>query len=1177
MKRFFILVATLLALVLPSRAAEFSVTNVLDGVTDTLFQNGDGSLLNGGVVAIGYFPAGFTPTTPADAVSHFTTLASAICGSPSPSLGGSFPGYVEGPWVWGQFITDGNPLIGRPLYVFVGNAATLAASTSFGLQQNATIGSDVPVENYYAAYLGGAPAPLFGKVGSYTGDAGGQGSSTFPTLQLTISPMPASITAQPVSLSANQGSGATFSVTASGGGPYTYQWKKAGLDISDATSATLTLNNVQPSDAGDYTVMVSNVAGTVTSNAATLTVIIPPSITLQPLSVTLNQGSNTTFSVTATGSSVSYQWKKAQTNIPGATATTLSISNVQAADAGSYTVTVSNAAGSVTTVEAILTVIVPPSIMIQPLNTAANQGANATFSMTVTGGAPYTYQWKKAGLDISDATSATLTLNNVQPSDAGDYTVVVSNAAGVVTSDAATLTVLVPPSITAQPVGASLYLGDAITLAVTAAGSGPLSYQWKKDGIDVAGANDASWALNPVLATNAGTYTVMISNAAGSVTSNAAIVAATADLRDSDGDGLTNYDEVFVDHTNPNLADTDGDGLTDGYEAGMGRFSLVLGTFTWEQARVSALAQGGRLATFTSETEWNRVLGSLGTEALWDVNGLWIGANDAAVEGTWAWVTGEPFSFASWATGQPDNLNNSDYAAVSGDLGGETGKWYDFRGVTTRDGYILEIGYTTDPRVADADGDGLNDEQEQAAGSNPFVADTDGDGLTDREEVEQSQTDPRLADSNGNGTNDAADDADGDGLTNLVEIRTNLTNPVVADTDGDGLSDGTEVQTYLTNPLVADTDGDGYSDGYEVTNASNPAVAESVPTFTLTLTDDGVATGGRFSKTGSLAHGTMATLAVVVDSGEVFDGWTGDLTGSTNPQTLLMDGNKRVGATFINDVQDSDADGLSNYAEAVIHGTNLNLADTDGDGYSDGYEVANASNPAVAGSVPTFTLTLTDGGVATGGRFTESGSLAHGTTATLTVVVDSGYVFDGWTGDLTGSTNPQTLLMDSNKTVGAKFINDIQDPDGDGLSNYAEAVIHGTNLNLADTDNDGLNDRAELETYHTNPKVVDSNGDDLPDGMAVALGLDPLADHAAVAQTIRQTSHTMGLYSEQQLTDLRPGSTTVKVLPSAGGVQLRLKVQESSDLQNWQDAGEAVFEKAADPAAPKKFFRIGLK
>jgi uncharacterized repeat protein (TIGR02543 family) len=608
--------------------------------------------------------------------------------------------------------------------------------------------------------------------------------------------------------------------------------------------------------------------------------------------------------------------------------------------------------------------------------------------------------------------------------------------------------------ITQQPTAASVYLGANVVLSVTSTNSGTVSYQWKKDGADIQGAHGQTLEINHVRAPDLGSYTVSITEGSTVVTSDAAILTATADLRDSDGDGLTNYDEVFVYGTNPDLADSDSDGLSDGYEAGMGRFSVVLGAFTWEQARVSAIANGGRLATFTSETEWDRALVSLGIEALWDVNGLWIGANDAAVEGTWAWVTGEPFSFAPWATGQPDNLNNSDYVAVSGDLGGETGKWYDFRGVTTRDGYILEIGYTTDPRVADADGDGLNDAQEQAAGSNPFVTDTDGDGLTDREEVQKSLTDPRLADSNSNGTNDAADDADGDGLTNLAEIRTNLTNPVVADTDGDGLSDGAEFNTYHTNPLVADTDGDGYSDGYEV---------------------------------------------------------------------------------------------------------------------------ANASNPAVAGSVPTYTLTLTDGGMVTGGRFTESGSLAHGKTATLTVVADAGYVFDGWTGDLTGSTNPQTLLMDGYKTVGATFIHDIQDSDGDGLSNYDEAVIHGTNPNLADTDNDGLSDRAELETYHTNPKVVDSNGDDLPDGVAVALGLDPLTDHAAVAQTIRQTSHTMGLYSEQQLTDLRAGSTTVKVLPSAGGVQLRLKVQESADLQNWQDAGEAVYEQAADPAAPKKFFRIGLK
>jgi uncharacterized repeat protein (TIGR02543 family) len=528
------------------------------------------------------------------------------------------------------------------------------------------------------------------------------------------------------------------------------------------------------------------------------------------------------------------------------------------------------------------------------------------------------------------------------------------------------------------------------------------------------------------------------------------------DTRDSDGDGLTNFEELTIYATNPNLADSDGDGLSDGYEAGIGRFSIVAVSSTWAQARSDARTRGGELACFPTQVVWNQAIASLGATALDDYTGLWVGASDAATEGTWKWVNGTAFSYNAWALNRPSAVagNTLDYAEVSGGAGADIGKWYDRSPTTTRDGYILEIGYTTDPRVADVDGDGLNDAQEQTAGTNPFVADTDGDGLTDGEEVNLTQTNPKLADSNSNGINDAADDQDGDGLSNLAEIRTQLTNPRVADTDGDGLSDGAEVLTHHTNPRVADTDGDGFNDGYEVANASSPTSASSFPTYTLTLSGSGVVTGGSFSK---------------------------------------------------------------------------------------------------------------------------SGTLAHGSTATLTAVAEAGYVFSAWTGDLAGSVNPQTLLMNGDKTVGAEFGHDTQDSDGDGLTNYEESVTYGTNPSLVDTDGDGLTDIAEIQTQHTNPVLKDSNGDGLADGVAVQMGLDPLADHAALVQIIHDSRETFGLYTQQDMTDLRPGSTTVKVLPSAGGVQLRLKVQQSADLQNWQDAGEAVYEQAADPAAPKRFFRFGVE
>jgi len=958
-------------------------------------------------------------------------------------------------------------------------------------------------------------------------------------------------------------------------------------------------------------------------------------------------------------------------------------------------------------------------------------------------------------------------------------------------SASGTLALVSSPTISVQPTSVTANQGETVTFNVAAAGNN-LSYQWQKNGADISGAVMASLTIAQAQLVDEGSYTVKISNLAGNITSRPATLTALFGPGDLDGDGLTNDEENTIYHTNPNSIDTDHDGLTDGYEVGIGRFSVVLGSCTWEQARLSAVARGGNLARFTSRAQWDLALKSLGDEALLDVNGLWIGANDAAVEGRWAWTTGESFSFSLWATGQPDNLNNSDYAAVSGDLGGDTGKWYDFRGVTLRDGYILEIGYKTDPTVADADGDGLSDAQEQAASSNPFVADTDGDGLSDGQEANLTHTSPTSADSNANGINDAQDDADADGLSNLVEVGTKHTDPLLADTDGDGLSDGAEALTQHTDPLVADTDGDSYSDGYEVLNSSNPRSAESFPTYSLTLVDGGVVTGGRFSKVGTLAHGSTATLTAVANAGYVFTAWTGNLTGSASPQSLLMDGNKSVGAIFDHDTGDADGDGLTNFEESVTYGTrpdladsdgdglsdyeelrtyqsnplvadtdgdglsdgaevttsqtNLLVADTDADGYSDGYEVVNSSNPNSVGSFPIYALTLVDGGSATGGHFSATGSLAHGTfaqltavasagyvfsgwtndldgvdtqksllmsgnktvgasfvgdtkdddgdaltnfeesvtygttpgvldtdgdglsdgaevhtehtnplladtdgdglsdgaealthhtdplladtdgdsfsdgyevlhssnptstesfptysltlvdggvvtggsfskvgtlahgsTATLTAVANAGYVFTAWTGNLTGSASPQSLLMDGNRSVGAIFDHDTGDADSDGLTNFEESVTYGTRPDLADSDGDGLSDFTEIQTHQTNPILPDSNGDGLADGVGIQMGLDPLLDHSAWVKIIHDSRATFGLYTQQDLTDLRPGSTMVRVLPSADGVQLRLNVQKSTDLLEWQDAGEAIYEQAADPSAPKQFFRFGVK
>ena len=131
---------------------------------------------------------------------------------------------------------------------------------------------------------------------------------------------------------------------------------------------------------------------------------------------------------------------------------------------------------------------------------------------------------------ISGATSATLALSNVQSAAAGSYTVVVSNAAASVVSSVATLAVNIPPppSITLQPAGQAGIAGGSVSFTVAAAGeTTPLSYQWRKDGAAISGATNATLSLNRVQSSDAGSYTVVVTSAAGSTTSNAAALTVT--------------------------------------------------------------------------------------------------------------------------------------------------------------------------------------------------------------------------------------------------------------------------------------------------------------------------------------------------------------------------------------------------------------------------------------------------------------------------------------------------------------------------------------------------------------------------------------------------------------------------------------------------------------------------
>ncbi len=179
------------------------------------------------------------------------------------------------------------------------------------------------------------------------------------------------------------------------------------------------------------------------------TVAAAPTLTTQPQSQSVAEGTSVMFSVSATGTGLNFQWSKNGAPITGAQAATHTIAGVKSADAGTYSVYVSNTAGSATSSGAVLTVAAAPvgtvpAITTQPVAATVAPGASATFSVVASGTGPFTYQWRKDGTAISGATAATLALSGVTAAAAGSYSVVVTNSAGSVTSGAGALTVSAP-------------------------------------------------------------------------------------------------------------------------------------------------------------------------------------------------------------------------------------------------------------------------------------------------------------------------------------------------------------------------------------------------------------------------------------------------------------------------------------------------------------------------------------------------------------------------------------------------------------------------------------------------------------------------------------------------------------------------------------------------------------
>jgi hypothetical protein len=297
----------------------------------------------------------------------------------------------------------------------------------------------------------------------------------------------------------------------------------------------------------------------------------PPTITTHPASQNIVAGADLTLNVAASPGPLYYQWRHNGGNISGATNSTLFIDNVQPQHRGDYDVLVFSSAGSATSSNALVNILIGARFFAHPTSIVYNRGStnsatyghtfsNFTFSVQASSSSPLAYQWRFNGEDIPGATNTSLVVSNATLADAGVYTVVVTDAVGSIESNPATLTINIPPTIYQQPQPITAVVGDTVNFIVNANGTQPLTYQFRRNSVNIHAPQPLHYYTITNVATNqAGVYTVVVRNVASS-----GILSAQAQLVvlvDGDRDRLP---DVYEDANGFDKTDSeDGDDDTD--------------------------------------------------------------------------------------------------------------------------------------------------------------------------------------------------------------------------------------------------------------------------------------------------------------------------------------------------------------------------------------------------------------------------------------------------------------------------------------------------------------------------------------------------------------------------------------------------------------------------------------
>ncbi|MBI5218218.1 MAG: immunoglobulin domain-containing protein [Bacteroidia bacterium] len=406
----------------------------------------------------------------------------------------------------------------------VGSSATLTVSVSgtppfqYQWKKNGSVmtGQTSSTLNFISLALGD-------EAGYVCVVANGYGTATTDTAFIKVVSNAPTFTSQPAGHTICEGDSVYFSITASG--LYMgYQWQFDGSNITNAFGPFYSISSVISSQSGAYTCVVTNACGSVTSNAATLIVNVPPQITTQPENQVICLTEDANFVVVASGTNLNYQWKKEGINISGANTDTYTITNVSVSNEAVYSCVIWNNCDTVTTIDVALSTIVLPDITAQPTAFSQCLGDTITFITTANGTPPITFQWYLNGTAITDATNHTLTINGITESLGGSYYCAITNPCGTIYTDSAALNVKLPPSIIMQPDDKIRCVGDSVSFSVKISGQEPFTYEWSLQGIPIPNSNSSTFVIDTLDQGDAGNYTCMITNECGSILSDTAIL-----------------------------------------------------------------------------------------------------------------------------------------------------------------------------------------------------------------------------------------------------------------------------------------------------------------------------------------------------------------------------------------------------------------------------------------------------------------------------------------------------------------------------------------------------------------------------------------------------------------------------------------------------------------------------